>query len=44
MERKDLNENAEQVDAFLAKPVSGEDLVACIERLLASEGRKLKQS
>lgn len=34
-ERKDPNENAEQVDAFLAKPVSGEDLVACIEKLLA---------
>ena len=35
MEKKDPNENAEQVDAFLAKPVSGEDLVACIEKLLA---------
>jgi len=34
-ERKDPNENLEQVDAFLAKPVSGEDLVACIEKLLA---------
>ena len=35
LDRKDLNENVEQVDAFLAKPVSGEDLVACIEKLLA---------
>ena len=34
-ERKDTDENAEQVDAFLAKPVSGEDLVACIKGLLA---------
>lgn len=34
LERKDPNENAELVDAFLAKPVSGEDLVACIEKLL----------
>jgi CheY-like chemotaxis protein len=34
-ERKDPNENVEQVDAFLAKPVSGEVLVACIEKLLA---------
>ncbi len=36
-ERKDPNENLEQVDAFLAKPVSGEDLVACIEKLLAGK-------
>ena len=35
LERKDPKENAEQVDAFLAKPVSGEDLIACIEKLLA---------
>ena len=34
-ERKETDENAEQVDAFLAKPVSGEDLVACIKSLLA---------
>lgn len=34
LERKDPSENADQVDAFLAKPVSSEDLVACIERLL----------
>lgn len=34
-ERKDPHENPEQVDAFLPKPVSGEVLVACIEKLLA---------
>ena len=34
-ERKDPNENPEQVDAFLAKPVSGERLIECIEQLLA---------
>jgi len=34
-ERKDTDENAEKVDAFLSKPVSGEELVACIESLLA---------
>jgi DNA-binding response OmpR family regulator len=34
-DRRDSNENAERVDAFLAKPVSGEELVACIEKLLA---------
>jgi DNA-binding response OmpR family regulator len=36
-DRKDSKENAERVDAFLTKPVSGEDLVACIEKLLARE-------
>jgi two-component system chemotaxis sensor kinase CheA len=36
LERKDANKNAEQADAFLSKPVSGEDLVECIEKLLAS--------
>ncbi len=35
LERKDSNPNVEQADAFLAKPVSGEDLVACIEKLLS---------
>ena len=35
LERKEDNHNAEQVDAFLAKPVSGEGLIACIEELLA---------
>lgn len=35
LERKDANRNAEQADAFLAKPVSGEKLIECIERLLA---------
>jgi two-component system cell cycle response regulator len=35
LERKDANRNAEQADEFLAKPVSGEKLIECIERLLA---------
>jgi len=33
--RTDPDENVEQVDAFLLKPVSGEVLLACIEKLLA---------
>ena len=35
LERKDPNQNVEQVDAFLSKPVSAESLVECIEQLLA---------
>jgi len=35
LERKEPNQNVEQVDAFLSKPVSGESLVECIEKLLA---------
>ena len=35
LERKENNQNAEKVDAFLAKPVSAESLVACIEELLS---------
>jgi CheY-like chemotaxis protein len=35
LERKDANRGAEQADAFLAKPVSGEKLIECIEELLA---------
>ena len=35
LERKETNQDAEQVDAFLAKPVSGESLIDCIEKLLA---------
>ncbi len=35
LERKDLNHDAEQADAFLAKPISGECLIECIEKLLA---------
>src|ERR1051325_4562322 len=34
LERKE-GADGEQVDAFLSKPVTGEDLVACIEKLLA---------
>lgn len=35
LERKGKNQNAEQADVFLSKPVSGEDLVECIEKLMA---------
>ena len=35
LERKDTNHDGEQADAFLSKPVSGESLIECIERLLA---------
>jgi len=35
LEQKESNDG-EQVDAFLSKPVAGEDLVSCIEKLLAS--------
>ena len=35
LERKDRNPGSEQADAFLTKPVSGEKLIACIEKLLA---------
>ena len=35
LERKEPNQNVEQVDAFLSKPVSAESLVECIEQLLA---------
>ena len=34
LERKDTN-SAEQADALLTKPVAGEKLIECIERLLA---------
>jgi DNA-binding response OmpR family regulator len=34
LERKETYHDGEQVNAFLAKPVSGEKLVACIESLL----------
>lgn len=35
LERKEPNQNPEQVDAFLSKPISGESLIECIEQLLA---------
>ena len=38
LERKEPSQDAAHVDAFLAKPVSGEGLIECIESLLA--GRK----
>lgn len=34
LERKETNQELERIDAFLSKPVSGEVLVECIERLL----------
>jgi CheY-like chemotaxis protein len=35
LEQKEGNQNAEQVDAFLSKPVSAESLIECIGKLLA---------
>ena len=35
LERKETNQDSAHVDAFLAKPVSGEGLIECIESLLA---------
>src|SRR6185295_16517150 len=37
LDRKDTNLLAEQADAFLTKPVSGEKLIECIEKLLADK-------
>jgi twitching motility two-component system response regulator PilH len=37
LERKDRNPGAEQADAFLTKPVSGEKLIEVIEKLLAGK-------
>jgi CheY-like chemotaxis protein len=37
LERKDRNAGSEQADAFLTKPVSGEKLIECIERLVAKK-------
>ena len=37
LERKEPNQNVEQVDAFLSKPISAGTLVECIERLLANK-------
>lgn len=36
LEQKENNLHADDVDAFLPKPVSGDDLVSCIQRLLAA--------
>jgi len=41
LERKEMSNDAEQADAFLAKPVSGETLIDCIEKLVA---RKREQA
>lgn len=37
LERKEPEQNLEQVDAFLSKPVSAESLIECIEKLLAAK-------
>ena len=37
LERKETNQDSDQVDAFLAKPVSGDSLIECIEALLAKK-------
>jgi CheY-like chemotaxis protein len=39
LEQKELRDG-EQVDAFLSKPVAGEDLIGCIEKLLAQRVTK----
>lgn len=39
LERKETKQDAEQADAFLSKPVSGESLIECIERLLARKSK-----
>jgi len=39
LEQKETNRDAEQADAFLSKPVSGESLIECIERLLTRSGK-----
>ena len=35
LEQKNQNQNVEQADAFLSKPVSSEKLIECIEDVLA---------
>jgi len=37
LEGKDGSQNREQVDAFLAKPITGETLIECIEKLTAAK-------
>ena len=44
LERKDTNLGVEQADAFLIKPVSGEELIECIERLVAKRKVQNNQS
>ena len=41
LERKETNHDGEQVDAFLAKPVSGESLIECIKKVLARKRKAL---
>ena len=35
VERKESNQDTVQADAFLSKPVSGESLIECIEKVMA---------
>ncbi len=37
LENKERNQSSEQADVFLAKPVSSESLVECIEKLMAGK-------
>jgi CheY-like chemotaxis protein len=39
LEQKETNCDAKQADAFLSKPVSGDSLIECIERLLTRSGK-----
>lgn len=39
LEQEEAAADADQVDAFLAKPISGDDLLQCIEKLLAKQSK-----
>jgi CheY-like chemotaxis protein len=39
LERNESDQNSSQANAFLAKPVSSDSLIECIEKLLASESQ-----
>jgi CheY-like chemotaxis protein len=39
LEQKDTNDSAEQADAFLAKPVTAENLIECIEKVIARKSK-----
>src|SRR5882762_607308 len=40
LERKETDENVDRVDAFLAKPITGESLIECIEKLVPNKSAK----
>ena len=42
LDPKNSTDESEQVDAFLAKPVSPEDLLACIEKLLSVLNQRIQ--